>query len=375
VSETIVIELDTDAAMRAHAEVFSAEGRWLKSVNQACLAQDAQDEQAIIVLKGSAVAVYAMQLPAFADNKLLKILPGLFEDKLAQTAGERHFALFGDHDDDRGTRTVAVVDMAVMHKIRDFTLSHAIVPLAIVPDFMLLPVPEAPSDEAVRAVEFDGRVCTRFSDGGGFTAEPDQAALMLPAYAEVGPLNIEDWRQLLAVAPQINANLLQGDFSRRGNMAAGLVWFRRAALLAAAALIILTGSKFYEARDNHRHADALYVQAEQVFRTALPGEMRIVNMETQMRRAVQAHRQQGGDEFFILSDIAFQAIAANKNALLETLRYDQSDRKLALDVSFSSFSDSEGFKQQLRQSGAQITEGSSRQEDTRVFAEFTIARK
>jgi type II secretory pathway component PulL len=60
--------------------------------------------------------------------------------------------------------------------------------------------------------------------------------------------------------------------------------------------------------------------------------------------------------------------------MLESLRYDAETGAVALSVSFASFADGEAFKQSLQGLGAQVVEGGSRQEGSRVFSELTVRR-
>ena len=153
-----------------------------------------------------------------------------------------------------------------------------------------------------------------------------------------------------------------------------MLWFRRVAVLASASLAIWVISVLLAAVSNQEHADSLYADAEQTFRKALPEVSRIVNMEAQMRRAVAQARHQGGGELFALSEMVFRAVEENPETMLETLRYDSETGSISINVSFTSFAESERFKDVLQQAGARVTEGGSRQEASRVFSEINIER-
>jgi type II secretion system protein L len=303
VSETIVIEFAADAESVVRAGAVAPGGAWLRDIAPDALSAEAGKE-AVAVLDGAVVVLHRLQLPGFAAGKLLKILPGLMDERLAVTDGERHFALFDapaaapEEGEDApaalpGDRLVAVTDAQALKSLLAHLRGLGLTPKAVVPDHMRLPVPA----RGMEAMQAGGRVCARRADGTGFTTEEATAALMLAPGTTVGQPGEEGWKRTLARAAEAETSLMQGAFAPRGNMAAGLVWFRRAAVLAAASVLLWAGGALYEAADNNSRADAYYAQAESAFRAALPDVPRIVNMEAQMRRAVLASRQQEGGEF------------------------------------------------------------------------------
>ncbi len=368
-SDLIVIELCADAERIEHVGLLQhGETVWFTHADFKARAEAGAD--AVVVLHGSLVASHNVVLPDFADAKLLKILPGVMEDKLSLAGETRHFALIGERDPETGTRLVGVIDAEVMKKVMAQTKELKLNLQAVVPDYMLV----EKHDESPVAWQIGDFVRARLTDGTGFCAEAELAGVMLPDTVAVEPVSFAKWQQALESAATINANLLQGSYAPRGDLLAGLVWFKRTAILFAAFVLVWVGGLLLTASNNNQRADALYQDAEAVFREALPDVPRIVNMEAQMRRAVVDARQQGGGEFFALSQMIFRAVEDNQETMLESLRYDNENSSVALSVSFASFAESERFKDHLLRAGARVTEGSSRQESARVFSDILVER-
>ncbi|MEX0300755.1 MAG: type II secretion system protein GspL [Kordiimonas sp.] len=365
----IVIEFCADADRIENAGLVQ-DGKMVWLTETDFKARVRAGAEAVIVLHGSHVVGHSVELPNFTDAKLLKILPGLMEDKLSVAGEVRHFALLGERDPEQGTRLVGVIDTEVMDNITTKVKELSLSLFAIVPDYMLIP---QNADRAV-AWEIGGFVRARLTDGSGFCAEPGLAEVMLPETAETVSVSNKKWRQVLETAQTKHTNLLQGSYAPRGDILAGLVWFKRAGMLLATLCLVWFGSVLLTASQNNQKADLLYQEAEAVFREALPDVPRIVNMEAQMRRAVADARQQGGGEFFALSQMIFSAVQDNQETMLESLRYDSENGNIALSVSFASFAESERFKDHLLRAGARVTEGSSRQESARVFSDILVER-
>lgn len=320
----------------------------------------------VAVLDGRNIACHAVQLPQVDDAKALKILPAVVDAKLAIADDKLHMALLSAQRSEDGERLVGVVSSDAMQKLRNLMANAGLSFGRAVPDYMLLDAAE----DAQQVCEHDDRIVVRRPDGSGFAFDKSEADWML-ANAETQSVA---WRTALTQLRSVECNLMQGSFAPRTNWRTTFLWWRRAAILAALVGVLIVGSQWYGASQNYRQADLIYAAAEQAFRDALPDEPRIINMDAQLRRAIAARGQQGGGEFFALSNVVIQVMETSEQTLLETLRYEQSDGELSLDVSFSSFAESSNFKRQLEEAGVFVTEGSSRQEGGRVLSEIRVRR-
>lgn len=324
-----------------------------------------QPAETIAILDGRAVVSHSVQLPDVDDNKARKIIPAVVDDKVAMSDARDHTALLSARNNEDGSRLIGIVAVEAMTKLRSLALDAGASLVAAVPDYLLLSTSE---DGPISLTHEDKSMC-RLPDGGGYTLDAD-AADWMPATSQLD----RPWTELLRGAVDIEANLLQGAFVPRTDLRTTFLWWRRAAILAAVVVLTAGLNTWFAASENYERAETLYAAAEQTFREVLPDEPRIINMDAQLRRAIAARGQTGGGEFFELSSLIIEAVEGSEQTVLETLRYDQSNGELALDVSFASFAESSNFKRALEQNNVAVTEGSSRQEGGRVLSEIRVRR-
>lgn len=365
-SEVMLIEFGA-AGMPVHAGLISEENGWVRSVPLDDLRAEAGRE-VVLVLDGRLVASHRVQVPDFPDFRLRQVLSGLMDERIGRAGQDVHFALFGDRDADSGQRTVAVVETGVLKQAVSYAADLGLMVLSVIPDYCLLADGDAGRME-------DGRVVARFSDGTGFSADGDAAELMTNDDMAVRDLDAQDWQGLLAGAANKIENLLQGGFGLQPGVGAVFLWFRKAVVLAVALLLVWGGAAFHEASRNLSATESLQAETETLFREALPNVKRVVNMDVQMRRAIRAMREKGGNEFLVLSTLMAEAVAEQETTTIESMRFDAGDGTLVFSVSFASFSSGEQFKKKLQASGLMVTEGNSRAERGRVLSDLTVRRR
>lgn len=368
-SDSLVIEVNEDATAVVAATAFEADGS-SRAVPPDALDNIEPTQKVSVVLDGRSVAAYAIELPDVDDAKARKILPAVFDEKIAALDEACHLSLFGARHAETGTRTVGVVARRVMDNVSNLMADHGLKADLVLPDYMLL---ETPHGHPVQLTQ-NSRCLVRMPDGSGYALEADAAAFLA---GDLAPRTAteQSWIELIRPLSDGSVNMLQGDFAPRTSLRVSLLWWRRAAVLALLALLIAGGNSWYGAHENFRLAERYYEGAEDVFREALPNEPRIVNMEAQLRRALAGRRQQGGSEFFVLASFVMDAIEESEQTLLETLRYDHTNGEVSLDVSFATFADSTEFKRSLERAGMRVSEGSSRQESGRVYTEIRLGRQ
>lgn len=362
-SDTLVIELDTDARSVLRAGLVSGDGRWLRDVDAGAFA-GVKAERVAVVLCGTAVSSWSLAVPKLPISKLLKIVPGLAEEKLARSMADTHFAVWpregeaaivaATNDDHLKTTLATLTALGVEADV-------------IVPDYMLLPCEEQPV--TVACDDMFARV--RLPSGEGFSVEAELALQMLDAKGFT-PIDAGAWKEILGRAATTGFNLRQGRFAGRTDVGAMLFFFRRAAAVGLMALGAYLGMQFYETARDSRAADQLYQETETLFKASFPDVKRIANMRAQARREVLKLRQQSGGEFLKLSELLFAEANSAQASLLEGLRFDNARGEMAVTISFASFADGEAFKKRLSARGIQVSEGGSRQEGARVVTDLTL---
>lgn len=359
---TLVLYADQQGTLAGQAIALNEGGVLHSSVHLDTLSAEA--ERTIVILDGRAASCQLVELPDFPENKLAQILPGIMESRVAASPAATHFAAMPGEGE---TRPVISVERSVMDRMQAELSEMGLQASVILPDYMCVPAPE----EGALIHSSPTHALVRAANGEGFAAEADIVSVMAPAAENAGDL---DTGQLAELAAKADATLLQGAYAAKHNFLAGLVWFKRAAGLAAATFVLWLGAALYTASSNFDQAQELYSAADAAFRQALPEVTRVVNPEVQMRQKVAEIRQRSGGAFFLLSDRLFRAVEASEQTVLEGLRFDSERDELAITLSFSSFAAGEGLKASLQQNGISVAEGSSRQDGGRVFSDLTLRR-
>ncbi len=370
-SELVVIEIVEDVTAPLLANLFSESGDWQRVLDENALADACTARKVVIVVDGRLTALHLAAMPALDDAKLVKVLPGLMDDKVATNIQDNQFALLDKRDPETGMRPVAVIEKKILNKILERLAELNVNPDMVTSDFALLARPAS----GAKIVALHDRFVVRNADGSGLAGEKNLVEKLISEPLKAEPVAPSEWQQLLSQSADLTGNFLHSEYAQKNSWMAALVWWKRAAYLALFASALYGTLSFYEASENFSRAEKLYGESEQIFRTSLPDVQRIVNMEAQMRRAVLVRDQEGGGEFFALVAVVVKAIESDTTASLESLRYDQSDGALLLSVSFLSFAETAKFNDVLRREGMRINEGSSCQEGGRIFAEIQVRRQ
>lgn len=368
-NDFIIVELTENQKEIATANSYSgATGAWLCAVSPNDFAAASQDKTVVLVVDGRLSVMHQIGVPDFGDAKLLKILPALMDEKTATSGQQNQFALVGDYNPSTQSRAVCVIEKDTLTKVIGKAAELGVIPDVAIPDFAMLEAPKI----GARVVAMGGRYVVRTEDGDGFTGEKNIVEAIIGDVDKAEIIEVADWQKQGGSAVGVSGNFLHGEFARKANWINGLIWWKRAAYLAVAVIFLYTILFYYIAVQNYQSTEELYAESESLFKAALPDEPRIVNMEAQLRRALIAQQQTGGGEFFALFSIAAQAIEADPTAAMETVRYDEGDNELLLTVSFPSFTETTKFNEALSGAGLLVTEGSSRQEGGRVYADLRI---
>lgn len=370
-NDLIVVELDQNLEKIVAANLYSgATGEWLLDVKTDELQSVSEHKTVVLMLDGRIATMHQIPVPNLDDAKLLKILPGLMDEKIATSAQQNQFALVGQYNPETGSRAVCVIGKEILATVLSRVTALGINPDFAVPDFVLL----GPPEQGACVVALPDRYVVRAADGNGFAGEKNIIDAVIGEAQDTEIISVADWRARLGQATGLGGNFLHGDFAQRASWLAGFLFWKRPFYLAALVAMVFISLYYYNAVQNYQSAEALYAKSETLFRAALPDEPRIVNMEVQLRRAMVAQRQAGGGEFLTLFASAVQAVEADPTASIETVRYDENDGELLLTVSFTSFAETTKFNAFLASAGMQVTEGSSRQESGRVFADLRVRR-
>ncbi len=322
----------------------------------------------IAVCSGVDVSVWQQALPDMPHGKLLKIIPTIMADSIATDIASKHFAIWDTASTENENKLVAVTEETLMKTALATCAAVGLQCDKIIPDFMML----MPAENSSVVYKKDGLTLVRNADETGYAAESDVAAHMI--VGDTKELTEPEFLQCVVNVPVQNYSLLQGAYAPTASIIAILQIFKRASILLFALFAVWLFVVFAEMNDRSDRADELYGKAETEFRAAFPNVRRIVNIEAQARQELARLGDGGGAEFLSLSQPVFLAVKESEAALLEGLRYEAENNEIIATFSFADFAEAESFKQALISKGLSVSEGSSRQEASRIFTDISIRK-
>ena len=283
----------------------------------------------VVFVPSEDVLLTSTQLNARNRAQLLKALPFAVEDQLLSPVEDLHFAAAQGSGDPIG---VAVVAKAKLTGWLDRLREMGIQPDALVPDALALP---ASPKSATLMVE-DARATVRLAPWSAFACSvgelPDWLALAQATDSPI-PLAVHDFRAASALAlpgpiatyreRQTDAlaflganfattplNLLDGQFAAAHRQARGTRWWRIAAVLAAAVILLAVANLGVDVLQLSRTAARLDTLARETVRSTFPDidaqQLARLAPEQLMRgRLTQAHPgEQSSGLLRVLAQIA-----------------------------------------------------------------------
>lgn len=237
----LLIHIDADDAMAWQRPDSGARGDGAPPT-----AVRAGADRVVVLVPGEAVLLTRARLPPGSPGKLAQVLPYALEDRLLDDVQQLHFVA-GPRDPD-GQHAVAVVARERMQAWLNALADAGIDADVLLPDTLAVPLPDGQAcalllgDRClVRTAADAGFVC-RFDELSDWVAADQPLCLRLPpGQAMPEPPADRDWslqrgEPTLAVADDVELNLLAGDFASQHRRAPRRRLWRIAAVLAAVAI-------------------------------------------------------------------------------------------------------------------------------------------
>jgi general secretion pathway protein L len=288
----------------------------------------------VVFVPGTDVRLSQAAVPARQASKALLAIPYALEDQLADDVETVHFALGARLAGDEWP--VAAVSKARLEAwLEPFRTRGARIDL-LLPDSLCLPLPGDGSWSVLMETEL---ATVRSAAFGGFVCRPDDLLTYLDLADPERALGLQiitprdvatDFSALgrsVDVVPEFGAaldalirhhqaanaiNLLQGDYAPASDMRRAWLPWRRAAVLAAACLLVLAIGGIVDLLRIGAAADAQVEANLQRFRQLFPGQTRVEAINLDSMIAAELRRLQGGDDTGLL--FLMQRFAAGMNA-------------------------------------------------------------
>jgi len=360
------------------------------------LATQVSNVRLILIAPGEAITLHQIPLPGRKRALWARAVPYALEDQLIDDIETLHFALSQTLDGDR--LPVATVDHAVLRGWLETCAQAGLTPVAVIPDFLLLPWQEG--DWSILP---DGqRIVVRTGRWTGLVTEPETLGWFLnQALVEAGdakPQRLRSWgsppqvtldmawqiendssEPLLQFAagyrPETVLNLLQGPYGRQAPWKRGLRPWRTAAILAGVWLIVQGGGQIYEHGRLQREQIALNAAMEQIYKDTVPGATRIVNPKVQMEsrlRELAPAGAGGGGVFLELLYQGGQPLVNFPDITLRGVSYREGQLDLVLEGGNPAVLDQ--FRQQLEQRPGIQAEMRTTQREGRMESKVTLKK-
>lgn len=318
-----------------------------------------REDRVLVLVPATEVLLLELAPPAGNERQWAQALPFLIEEQLVAPIETQHVAWARSRD---GARLcVAVVARAQLDGWLARLREAGVEPDALVSEALALPwQPQRP------ALLVDGGQCVlRRAEAGALAGDTDEIVALGTDLPDVEAWLVGDSRSpvptqtqhvvahaLHAFATQATVpqpNLLQGAYAPR-RRADGLArrW-RRAAMLAAAALLL---AGLHPLLDRHKLATRVAAQrAEmtQLYRRAVPSAGAVEDPARQLQAALAARGLGPGDGVLGLLTRLAPALAADAGLSLESLEY--RERRLELVVQAGSVADLDALRQRLARAG------------------------
>ncbi|QLC23888.1 general secretion pathway protein GspL [Parasphingopyxis algicola] len=325
--------------------------------------EENEAETTILVVPGSDVVIHWAEIPAgLAPAQAIAAARIMASEVSADPLDIQHVTISRPEEDDE--RCLAIVSRASMDAWLAEAAALGVDPDGIVPEPLLLVPPET----GVRTFRRAGLDTVR-GPKRAFAAEPELAAILLADEA-IEPLTAEDFeRELGGVLADAPLNLRQGDYAKRRRWKIDANYVRRVALLAATILLVTLLIQLTMIARYSFAADALEREIAERARDAIPGTIKIVDPDAQLRDRLASLG--GGPGYGELANAAFGAIRDTAGVELQAMIYD-ANNNLQLTAAAPGQPELTALQQRMIAAGLLVTQGTVRDGGGRQIAEFTV---
>ena len=377
----------------------------------ASLAQYAQGRQVTVLVNSADVRLYRHTMATKPSRQIIKALPFMLEDELAQDIDSLFFAIEStgfDKESGQHWINLAILDKSLMRHWTELWQQAGLTVKQVLPEVLCLPYEAQEGGELVSTAQVANGWLFRTGPWQGEFVEGDWLAVYIRQFQERDeadvPLDIHHYSPLpdeiraqlvdcdgvtlnaqspelamlmLAQGAQASKwNLLQGEFAPKKAVSKQWMMWRPAAALFALVLFI----EFVTMLASWHRADSQLAVAKQAlveqYQSAFPKEkVRVALLKRQLTRKVAdatGGTQVSSGGFLTLMTRIAPVLKQYKNITSESYRYDGKRGELRLSASAPSFQQFEQFKVGLERLGLQVQQGAVSNEGERVSGSLSI---
>ena len=367
VSERLFIRLGASSEQACSWLVWSeqeqeiiASGEVKDAAALASLTERAGNRPVDVLVPSSAITLTSVELPEKGQRQAIQALPFMLEESLAENVDKLHFVP-GPRTD--GALSVAVVAHQQMQDWMSWLSDADLKVKSIVPDCLALPLDGC----QWAAIQFNEEYLVRTGEGSGVSLTRDWLDLVLPkmfpegqetqvtvaghselafAGTDIKPQALE--LPMLVLAKGILSaplNLLSGIYTPKRDYGKNLVLWRNVAIVIGVALVLGLMNKGLNIHQMNTEQARLKAESETIYKQAVPGSSRIVNLRSQMDKQLRSMQGSGGgSEFFTMLQGLEPAFTQVPELKPLTLRFDSARGELRMQVTAKSYAQVEQFK-------------------------------
>jgi len=391
--------------------------------NLSVLTEYAKGRHVTVLVDSADVRLHRHFMPRKPTRQLLKALPFMLEDELAEDIENLHFAIEQtgyDKTSEQYWVNIAIVKRTLLQNWIALLADANISVKSMLPDGLCLPDLSTQYDQDSKSISileyangwliresawqglfltdswlpmyFDKLLSTNRAVSGEktettspnievnyFSPLPSELTASLIESEQVNLTAVEPELPMLLLAQQAEGfkwSLLQGDFAQKKAISKNWALWRPAAALLIITLVIqfaMTIAKWQSATSDFELAKA---ELAQMYQEAFPKEkLRMNILRTQLKRKVAAVGGESSDATSGFLDLITRLTPVFKkhpNVNLDSIRYDYKRGELRLNANAPSFQQFEQFKNDIEMLGLEVKQGAVNNEGNTVSGSLSM---
>ena len=342
-----------------------ASGELSDAASLSTLADRAGNRPVDVLVPAANMTLTQIMLPEKGQRQALKALPYMLEESLATNVDNMHFVVGPREGEQLNVAAVAHEQMQIWLE----WLHHAGLKVKrIVPDCLALPLEQC----RWAAMSVGSEYLIRTSEGGGVSVPKAWSAFALPKLLTAAKPNDNESISVASYSDDIvfegveinnkpldlpmmvlakgilNApiNLLSGIYKPKHEYSKQLLTWKNTAIVVMIAIVLALANKGIAIHQLNNQTAELQAQSEMIFKQAVPGVNRIVNMRSQMGSELRSMQGQGGGAvFFEMLDGLKPAFSKVPELKPNTLRYEANRNELRMQVTAKTYGQIDTFKE------------------------------
>ena len=378
------------------------------------LAQYAKGREVTVVANSADVRLIQHFLELKPTRQLLKALPFMLEDELAEDIDKLHFTIEGSGFDDAMAKhfvNIAIISKLVLANWVDVLAEHSIVTTTVIPEVLCLPFSSAvaandnPDEQPthIHMMALGDGYLMREGEWQGCFVEADWLPLYLQqksdvvvhsytsvpkelqacADDEIRNITIESTTLELPMltlaigAKGVKTNLLQGEFAPQKQVSKNWTIWRPVIYLAGLLLVISFVLNMANLHKKEQQLEAAKSELIDVYSAAFPKEkVRVHLLRRQLQSKVNAlgvgTENSGSFDFLAVIEQLTPVFSQHPDVKVNNIRFDGKRTELRLEVTAPSFQKFEQYRVDLTKTGYEIKQGSVKNEGETVSGSLSI---